>query len=147
MKTIHKISTVVLLCAGTMFSIGCEKENVIMPEQVPSDISSFVQLHFSDHEILQVIKDTDGFVLTYDVILSDGISLEFNRKKEIIDIDSDSQLPDSVIPEPILTYIHEHYSSNVITDWELEDRHQQIGLDNGLDLEFTKKGEFIRIDH
>ena len=79
-------------------------------------------------------------------MLSDQISLEFNRKNQIIDIDGKTALPNSVIPEKIRQYVTANYPTNVITDWELDDRNQQIQLDNGLDLEFTMNGDFIRID-
>ncbi|NLW30122.1 MAG: hypothetical protein GXY77_01545 [Fibrobacter sp.] len=75
------------------------------------------------------------------------MSLEFNRKNEIIDIDGVSQLPNSVIPEKILQYVTTNYPTNFITDWELDGKNQQIELDNGLDLEFNMNGDFLRIDN
>jgi hypothetical protein len=79
--------------------------------------------------------------------LSDGISLEFNRKREIISIDGTSQLPTSVIPEKIFQYVENNYFGNVITDWELDGKNQQIELNNGLDLEFDMNGDFLRLDN
>jgi len=75
-----------------------------------------------------------------------SVSLEFNRKKEIIDIDGVSQLPNSVVSEKLLQYVATNYPNNVIIDWELDDKKPKIELDNGLDLEFKMKGEFLRID-
>ena len=93
------------------------------------------------------MEDVDGFTKKYDVTLSDNITLEFNRAKEVTDIDANAKLPDSVIPTEITQYVATNFPNNVITDWELEDRHQQVGLDNGVDLEFKMSGEFIRIDN
>lgn len=126
---------------------SCEKETVLTSSQIPIEISEYVSLHFSDHQILQVVKDVDGIIKTYDVLLDDNISLEFNRKKEIIDIDADIQLPESVIPAKISQYVTSNFPDNFITDWELEGKHQQVGLNNDLDLEFTMGGDFIRIDN
>ena len=67
-------------------------------------------------------------------------------KNQIIDIDGKTALPNSVIPEKIRQYVTANYPTNVITDWELDDLNQQIQLDNGLNLEFTMNGDFIRID-
>ena len=88
----------------------------------------------------------DGFTKTYDVVLDNSTILEFNRKKEVTEIKSNSKLPDSVIPEKIRQYVASNFSGNNINEWELEDKHQQVGIDNGLDLEFTLSGDFIRID-
>ena len=73
--------------------------------------------------------------------------MEFNRKKEVIAIDGVTQLPNSVIPEKILQYVNINYPTQFITDWELDFDNQQIELNNGLDLEFNKKGDFLRIDN
>ena len=114
--------------------------------ELPSEITSWITTHFPTNTITQVIKDKDGFTKTYDIILSESASLEFNRKKEIIDIDGITQLPNSVIPEKLLQYVATNYPTNVITGWEIDDKNQQIELDNWLDLEFKMNGDFLRID-
>lgn len=126
---------------------SCDKEEVIPSTDLPSEITSYISTHFPNNSIVQVIKDRDGLTKTYDILLSESISLEFNRKKEIIDIDGVTQLPNSVIPEKILQYVTTNYPANFITDWELDDKNQQVQLDNGLDLEFNMKGDFQKIDN
>jgi hypothetical protein len=126
---------------------SCDKEEVIAPADLPSEIATYIKTHFPDNTIVQIIKDRDGLTQSYEIILSESISLEFNRNKEIVDIDGTSQLPNSVIPEKILEYVATNYPTNFITDWELDDKNQQVQLDNGLDLEFNMAGEFLRIDN
>ncbi len=125
---------------------SCEKEQLILATDLPSEIKNFITTHFPSNTVAQVIKDRDGLTKTFDIILSSSISLEFNRKNQIINIDGVSKLPDSVIPEKIIQYVRTNYPTNVITDWELDNRNQQIELDNGLDLEFSMAGDFLRID-
>lgn len=129
----------------TIFS-SCEKETIIPAGEIPNEISSYVLKHFPTNSIIQILIDRDLVFKTFDVTLSGGISLEFNSKKEIQDIDGSTLLPDSVIPEKIRQFVSTNYSNNVITDWELEGKNQQIGLDNGLELKFNMKGDFLRID-
>lgn len=93
-----------------------------------------------------MIKETDGFTVTYDVYLDKQTELEFNRKKEIIKIDSEFELPDSVIPAKIKAYVVANFPAFYIVGWELESNHQQITLNNDMDIEFTMDGDFIRID-
>ena len=126
--------------------ISCAKEEVIPVSQLPVEIKTYISTHFPSNTIVQVVKDFEGLTKTYDVMLSEQISLEFNRKNQIIDIDGKTALPNSVIPEKIRQYVTANYPTNVITDWELDDLNQQIQLDNGLNLEFTMNGDFIRID-
>lgn len=126
---------------------SCDNEKVIPSTDLPSEITSYISTHFPNNSIVQAIKDRDGLTKTYDILLSESISLEFNRKKEIIDIDGVTQLPNSVIPEKILQYVTTNYPTNFITDWKLDDKNQQVQLDNGLDLEFKMNGDFLRIDN
>ncbi|WP_107039796.1 PepSY-like domain-containing protein [Brumimicrobium mesophilum] len=125
---------------------SCNKEEIIGSGDLPSEISEYVTTHFPNNVIIQSIEDKDGFTKTYDVILEGSISLEFNRKKEIIEIDGVSELPKSVIPTKISAYVEVNYPTNFITDWELDDKNQQIELDNEMDLEFNMDGDFLKID-
>lgn len=137
----------VLMGAVLTFSLSsCEKEEIMPVSELPNEITSYITKHFPNNTIKQVIKDRDGLTKTYDILLSESISLEFNRQKEIIDIDGVSKLPDSVIPDKIREYVRNNYPDNFITDWEIDGRNQQVQLDSGLDLEFNMKGDFLRID-
>lgn len=126
---------------------SCEKEVILPNNKIPSEITDFISNKFPEFTIIQAIKDKDGFELTYDITLEGGIFLEFNRKSELIDIEGMSKLPDSIIPDKILGYVATNFAANFITGWELDDRNQQVKLDNGLDLEFNMNGDFLRIDN
>lgn len=137
---------VMLIAFGMSVLVSCEKEKVLTDVDVPIEINLYVEEHFAEANIIQVKQDPDGLTKYYDVTLNDNTTLEFNNNMEIIEIDSSSELPDSVIPERIRNYVDENFPNNVITEWQLEDRNQQIKLDNDMDLEFSMQGEFIRID-
>ena len=141
------LKSALVAIALTVSLISCAKDEVIPVSELPSEIKAYISTHFPSNTILQVVKDVDGLTKTYDVSLSERISLEFNRQKEIIDIDSEIALPNSVIPKQISQYVTANYPSNVITDWELDDRNQQVQLNNGLDLKFNMNGDFLRIDY
>lgn len=136
-----------LLAVLPLLLISCEKEKILPLTEVPSEISNYISTHFPDNPIIQSIKETDGLELTYDITLEGGFFLEFNRKKEVIDIEGLSKLPDSVIPAKLLEYMPSNYPDNFIIGWELDDRNQQIKLENRLELEFNMNGIFLRIDN
>lgn len=143
-KKLIKKNLMLIVLMITLMS--CAQEKIIPPSEYPSEIKSFASTHFPNNKILQVVQDKEVFTTTYDAILSENINLEFNKTKEVIDIDGVTKLPNSVIPKNILQYVTANYPNNFITDWELDKNGQQVGLDNGLDLEFNKKGEFLRLD-
>lgn len=133
------------LAALTSFA-SCQKDTIIQESALPAEIKAYVAEHFPGNKILQAEKDKDGPKQHYELILSDGIKLEFNHKKEIIEIEGKSKLPDSVIPEKIRSYVKANYPDSIILEWEIDRKKQQVKLNNGLDLEFSKSGDFLRID-
>lgn len=138
---------ILLIATAFLFSLtSCEKEKILTISELPTEITAYVSTHFPNNTITQAIMERDGLSKTYDILLSENINLEFNRKKEIIEIDGETQLPNSVIPEKILQYVTVNYPTNFITDWKLDGKNQEVQLDNGLNLEFNMKGDFLRID-
>lgn len=141
-----------LLCAILVTLSSCSDDDdntnqVLLTEsEIPTAITTYVNTHFADNTIDRAVKDMDNNTIEYDIHLSGNYTLEFNENYEIIDIEGMTALPDSVIPASILTYVNQNYPQQFIRGWELEMDHQQVELDNNLELEFTMTGEFIRID-
>lgn len=144
LKSILIKTTLILTILIAM--ISCDKDKVLSSSEYPSEITSYASTHFPNHSILQIVKDGDGMSNSFDVLLSDNISLEFNRKKELTEIDGKVKLPNSVIPDKIHQYVLTNYPDNYITKWKLDDGKQQIKLNNGIEIEFDKNNEFLRLD-
>ncbi|HMP30754.1 MAG TPA: hypothetical protein PKD85_14205, partial [Saprospiraceae bacterium] len=49
---------------------SCDKESIISKTDLPIEITSYITTHFPNNNIIQVIKDRDGLIKTYDIILS-----------------------------------------------------------------------------
>lgn len=131
-----------------MISLSIFGQDKIIPySKVPAVIQTYIKTHFPDHKVIQAEIDYEGLTKEHEIILSDGIKLEFNRKNKVKKIDGKSKLPDSVIPLKIRRYVQKNYPNNFITEWEQNKTHQSVDLDNDLELEFTLKGDFLRIDH
>lgn len=141
------LKSVTFLILSMVTTLALAQDKVVLYSQVPSEIKDYVTTHFPKHSVIQSEIDMEGLSKQYELILSEGIELEFNNKNQIVEIDGKSKLPDNVIPKKIRQYILTNYPSNVITDWEIDGKNQQIGLDNDLDLEFKMNGDFIRIDN
>lgn len=140
MKKLFVLAFVAFLFAS------CEKETIMPENELPGEIINWVNTHFPETQILQAVRDKDEFDLSWKLILTGGYALEFNRKGEIIEIDGNSKLPDSVFAAGVLSYVNMRFPDQYITGWELDGRYQQVKLAGGLELYFTLKGEFLRID-
>ncbi len=153
MKTTIKISVVAILAVLTIFT-SCDsndddyvKDIILTDSEIPSEIKAYISTYFPENTIIRAEKDNDFNDITYDIYLSGSFNLEFDFEFNIIEIDGVTELPNSVIPQPILDYVSQNYPNNFITDWELEYNHQQIELNNDIELEFELNGNFIRVDN
>jgi hypothetical protein len=141
-----KIITIcTIIC--TIICTSCAQEVTIPASDLPGEIKAYVANHFPNQSIKQVIKDKDFLKITYEIILDNMIKLEFNRKNEIKEIVGKIKLPNSVIPNKILTFVNNNYPNNFIISWQLDDNIQKIELDTDLDLKFRSNGDFLRIDN
>lgn len=145
MKNIF-FTTMVCICLS-LTVMACEKQTPIAENELSNEMKVYVEKHFPLDKISFSIKDQDGVSITYDITLKSGIKLEFNNNKEIIEIDgNDKKLPDSVIPEKILSYIKTSFPDAFVTSWELDGKFQKVELNNSLDLVFDLNGNFKEID-
>ena len=135
-----------LLLLATTLLMSFSEKNHVDAKILPKEIQVFINNHFPNQKIVKtkvvVYEDTSK----YKVKLEGKVELEFNGKKEIIEIESKTKLPDSVIHPKIRNYVSINYPNNFIVEWEHEGDHQEIELNNDIELEFTWDGEFIKID-
>ena len=146
MKKIKYLRSALLIGILTVSISLFGKDRIIPYSEVPSQILTYIKKHFPNNEVVQSEVDYEGLTKKYDIILSDNIKLEFDGKNNIKGIDAKSELPNSVIPLAISKYVKSNYPNNFITEWDLNKRHQSVELDNGIEIEFTLKGEYLRID-
>lgn len=139
------IICIISLCLSLTIS-SCAQDKIISKENLPNEIKTFISIHFAKTNIAQAIEDNEIFSKTYEIILKNGTKLEFDSKNRIKEINSENKLPNSVINKSVLDYVKTNYQGSFITDWEIDDRKQKIGLNNGLNLEFSMKGQFLHID-
>ncbi|MCC6600249.1 MAG: PepSY-like domain-containing protein [Crocinitomicaceae bacterium] len=139
--------TSLIVVLSLVFISGCDKETILPEQDVPIEIKNYISTHFPDCNITKTIKEKGEKEEMYEVTLSCGVKLEFNKAKSIIDIDGTSKLPDSVIPVEILNYVNFHYPGNHVVGWEIQSNNQEIQLNNGFVLIFTMSGDFLRVEN
>ncbi len=127
---------------------SCEKETVVPETDLPKAAQEYLSTHFYGLNVIQVIKDQEGLRKSYDVYLADGFELEFKKSGDVVSIKNNRNqpLPDSVVPAKILEYVNSNFSTDYVVSWELDDNFQEVELNTGMELKFSKSGDFIRID-
>ena len=67
---------------GIWTNVDC-RNSVVPSEIIPKAIKHHVQTHYPDQKVVQIEKENRG----YEVELSKGLSLEFDKNIRLIDID------------------------------------------------------------
>jgi hypothetical protein len=139
--------SILILSALVLFlATACSKDAVVPEETLPASIKEYITTHFPTHAILEVMKEREGLSTSYEVTLEGSFKLEFDRRNQIKDIEGITKLPDSVVPAKISEYVTSNYPDQFIVKWEKDDNHQEIQLDNKMELVFTLSDDFLRID-
>lgn len=131
----------------TGFAANAQKTSITMA-QLPANAQSFLKKHYPKQTPNYILKDEETFSLDYKVQLADGTEIEFDRKGNWEEVDGNKNtIPSSIIPAPILTYVQTHYKGAAIVKIDKGAWDYEIDLNNGLELKFNSKGEFLRVDH
>ena len=132
-----------LFATGLFFA---QDDMPISKKDMPSSVQRNVTRYFGKKNISSIIKDKEDGKIVYEVSFDDGTKAEFSSNGNIIEVKSYSGVPSSVVPSKVQAYVRKYYPQSKIVQWKKKSNKQKIELDNDLDLEFTLKGDFLRID-
>ena len=143
----NKFFLVALLCM-LLQSVTCLADDKIIPvEQLPAPAKTFVKKYFPQATIEYANKDTEFMGTPYEVRLSDGTEVDFDKKGNWDNVDCKTKaVPASLVPAAIAQYVKAHYPNTVIVKIDKERGGYEIELSNDLDLKFNSKGKLIGID-
>lgn len=144
-----KIFSILALAIATLVGLqSCEKEDVMIPAaELPSEVISFLDTHFSGIEVRSVIKDYDNSTYEFEVYLANGTRIELSRRGEWRNVENHlAGVPHSVVPNKILTYVAENYPDQMIIGIE-RDRQIDVELKGGVELVFSLNEDFVKFDY
>lgn len=146
MKTMIKsLMTVALLVVAV---VANAQDKVITFAQLPKKAQNFVTTYYAADQVVLVKEESELLSgKSYDVKLKDGVKLEFDAKGEWTEVDAELKaVPVKIVPASILEYVKKSFPNNEIVQISRSSRKYGVELTNGIDLEFNKKGQFVRID-
>ncbi len=116
--------------------------------QLPVASREFISTYFSETAISHIIIEKNLLgIKGYEVILTNGIDIEFDKSGEWTEVDGNHAIiPSGIIPLAIADYVKGNFQGNDIIGIEKETRECSVKLSNGLELTFNKKGNLIDID-
>lgn len=142
--------TILLACLLTGAMTACADNDRITNDanELPQPSRNFLNQYFTTAAVSHIkIEKNFWGVKGYDVILTDGSHVEFNRKGEWKEIKTyQSALPSAIVPSFIRAYVTRHYPGMDITTIDKDSKDYEIDLKNGLELKFDLEGKLIDMD-
>ena len=83
----------------------------------------------------------------YDVILTNGVNVEFDKAGEWKEIEArHSFIPLTALPQRIADYIRKNFPDNTVISVDKDTREYELKLNNDLELKFDRNGNFKKFD-
>lgn len=146
MKKLGLIMVSLLLSTMAIFA---DNEKITRDKSVlPSVCRNFISANFEQAEISH-IKIESNLLGTkgYDVILTNGVNVEFDKSGEWKEIEArHSSIPLGVLPERIAGYIRKNFPDNTVISVDKDTREYEVKLNNDLELKFDRNGNFKKFD-
>ncbi len=130
------------------FRVSADKDKPVTMKELPSTAQQFIKKHFPNKSISFAKMEIDHFVKTYEVIFTDGSSVDFDRSGNWTSVDCKfTQVPSGIVPEKIKQYLVMRFKNPRILEIDRNSHSYEVTLDNDLELVFDLKFNFIKIDH
>ncbi len=114
--------------------------------ELPRQIQDYVQTHFKNQQVVKFETKLASSKTKYKVYLENQTKVKFDKDFNPIEVEGVSEIPISVLPEKLLTYVNQNYPGMKIKEWKIESNKQEVELQTGLELEFDLSGNFLKID-
>ena len=136
-----------LVAYSFSFTACTAGEKVITYPELPLDAQRLIEKYFQKADVSVVIMDKEAIFVEYEVRLTDGTKIEFEKNGELKKIDCGTKaVPETLLPEPVRQYVKNQLPNTLITEWSKDDFRWKAELSNHLELVFNRKFEFVGLD-
>ena len=115
---------------------------------LPASARTVIANDFSAGVSVVKIDKTLGRVDDYEVVLTDGTEIKFDRNGNWKDIEvaANKRVPDALVPSAIRSYVSENQHGTRIVGIEKDRGGYEVSLSNGVEIKFNNEGQFLRYD-
>ena len=142
-----RICMTLIMASTLLLPVHADDDKPIQFSGLPRTAQQFVMQNFADKKVALAKMESDFFGKNYDVIFVNGDKVEFGRSGNWKKIKCKySQVPASLVPNPIMVYVRDNYPECKIIELEKEENTYEAKLSNGWELKFNKNFELIDLD-
>lgn len=116
----------------------------VLPKAAQTSISSNFKAKVS---MVKTDKDF-GRVSEYEVILTDGTEITFDRDGnwKDIEVSANRAVPSAYVPANVTQYVKNNHKGQKVVGIEKDRGGYEVELSNGLDLKFDRNGNFVKYE-
>ena len=131
----------VLLLSVMALNVYAFADKPVTFTQLPQKAQQFITKHFSGVQFLSATMDDD-----YEVYLANGTKVEFTLQGDWKEVKCTGGVPAAIVPAAISKYVKTNYANAAIVKIDKKYSGYEVELNNGLELKFDTKGNFLAID-
>lgn len=140
-----KLITLLSLLLFTV-SLSADERHITFGE-LPKNAKIFVLTYFKDIPFKEVIIERRASLAQYEVVLENGLKLQFDRVGLCTEIDAKRGfVPDEVMPKKIVSTVTKYFPDNRIKKFENNGRMYEIKLEDGTTLTFNTTLRLVDVD-
>jgi len=143
-----KILAALMLIVTMAFTASARDNYSRNAADLPAAARNTLKNNFKADVSLIKIEGNFGRVSEYEVILTDGTEVSFDRSgnwKEI-EVKSSGSVPSAFIPKPLAEYVKKNHKGARIVGLEKSRKGYEASLSNGIEIECDSRGYFLRYD-
>lgn len=132
----------------SMFPLSAREKYSHDVSVLPTAAQTTIKNNFKA-EVSHIKIDKDfGHVSEYDVVLTDGSEITFDKAGNWKDVEvrGTASVPNAFIPAAISTYVKQTQKNVTITGIEKKKSGYEVELSNGVEMKFDSNGKFIKYD-
>ena len=114
--------------------------------ELPEMVSAYVSQLFPNEKIKTVEIDKGDNWEKFEIKMTEGTELSFDQNNQPTEIKCKSGIPAPALPLNIAGYITKNHSNIKIIEYEMDKEGHEVKLENGDELKFDSKGNFVEID-
>lgn len=145
MRKLFKFIPMLLIAVLGIALSSCDndKDEPISTDQLPTKATEFITQYFPSARIISSQKDKNE----YEVKLSEGTTIDFNKDGEWIDVDAadGKTLPTGFYPAEIDNYLAQYFAGQGISEISKVQRGYEVELITTTEILFGHDGSFIEI--
>ena len=116
--------------------------------QLPLSARNFIYQHFSKAQVAHIIIDSEVLSKKYEVLLTNGIEIDFDGKGNWQEVDAKKgKVPATIIPSFVSNYLKtNNFTTEFVTKIERDRKGYEVELNTDLTFKFDKNGKFRKAD-